>query len=107
MSDRSIGRIFLVGILVTIVVGAVVSQFASPHPDGLEYVAEEQGFIDSAEDHALGDSALADYGANLGAGERVNTAVAGIVGLLVTLLVGYGVFALVRKTGSKSAVPDP
>ncbi len=105
--NRSVTRLFVIGLLVTVVVAVVVSQFASPHPDGLEYVAEEQGFLDTAEDHALGDLPLADYGANLTDDDRVNTAVAGLVGLLLTLLLGYGVFALARRTGSGSTASDP
>src|SRR5690606_23707702 len=105
--NRPITRFFVVGIVVAAVVAVVVSQFASSDPDGLEYVAEEQGFIDTAEDHPLGDLPLADYGANLSDDDRVNTAVAGLVGLVLTLALGYGVFALVRRSGSRSTASDP
>ena len=39
----------------------VASYYASSHPDGLEHVAEQTGFLDSAEDSATADSPLADY----------------------------------------------
>ena len=74
MKDK---RIFLTGLLVSIVVAVVVAQFASPNPDGLEFVAEEEGFAETATDHNLADSPLADYGENLSDNAWLNTAVAG------------------------------
>ncbi len=95
MKDK---RIFLIGLLVSIVVAVVVAQFASPNPDGLEFVAEEQGFAETATDHRLADSPLADYGENLTDNAWLNTAVAGFIGTLATLAVGYGLFWLARRS---------
>jgi PDGLE domain len=83
---------FLAGLAVTLVVAVVISQFASGNPDGLEYVAEQEGFIDSAEDHTLSDAPLADYGGE----SRTNLAIAGLAGVVVTLGIGYGVFWLAK-----------
>lgn len=91
-------RVFLIGLLVTLIVAVVVAQFASSSPDGLEHVAEEQGFADSAADHDLADSPLADYGENLSDSGGVNTAVSGVIGVVATLALGYGIFWLARKT---------
>lgn len=91
-------RLFLIGLLVTIIVAVVVAQFASSSPDGLEYVAEEQGFAESATDHDLSSSPLADYGENISDNGGLNTAVAGLLGVLITLGVGYGVFWIARRT---------
>ena len=42
-------RRFFVGALVaSLLVAGVASYYASSHPDGLEYVAEQTGFIDAA-----------------------------------------------------------
>jgi len=95
--DRRNRIFFGVGLLVVVVFAVVVSQFASGNPDGLEYVAGEEGFLDTAEDHTLGDAPLAGYGENLTDNSAVNTAVAGLLGVLVTLGVGYGIFWLVRR----------
>ena len=38
--------------LVALLLAGVVSFYASGHPDGLEYVAEKTGFLDTADDHA-------------------------------------------------------
>lgn len=98
MDRRTLG--FLgAGLLVAIVVAVGVSQFASGNPDGLEYVAEQEGFLETADDHTFADAPLADYGENLTDNARVNTAVAGLAGVVVTLLLGYGIFWLARRTG--------
>jgi cobalt/nickel transport system permease protein len=84
------------GVLAALVFAVVVSQFAAPHPDGLERVAQDSGFIDSAQEHALGGSMFADY-ATAGIGnETLSLAVAGVVGVGITLAVGTGLFIAVR-----------
>lgn len=83
---------------VIIVLGVAVSQFASTDPDGLEFVAEQEGFADAAEDHTLEDAPLADYG-----DPGRSRAVSALVGIAVTLGVG---FALFRMIGSGSHRDD-
>jgi hypothetical protein len=99
--------LLVIGLLVTITVAIVVSQFASGEPDGLEYVAQETGFLDTATDHAAASSPLADYGAGLTDDGRLNTAVAGILGVALTLSIGYGVFWLARRTRPDNAGSRP
>ena len=92
-------RTFVVGgVLVALVFAAVVSQFAVDSPDGLEWVAEDTGFIDAAKEHSLSDSILADYATAGISNETLSLAVAGIVGTVVTLLVAYGLFMGARET---------
>lgn len=90
----------IAGVLVALVFAAVVSQFAAPDPDGLERVADDQGFLDSATDHALAGSPFADYATQGLSNETLSLAVAGIVGVVITLLVGVGVVYAVRDRGS-------
>jgi len=98
MDRRTVG--FLgVGLAVVVLLGVVVSQFASGNPDGLEYVAEQEGFLDTADDHTFAEAPLADYGENLTDNGRLNTAIAGLAGIAVTLLAGYGIFWVARRTG--------
>ena len=87
----------VVAVVVIAITGVVLSQFASSDPDGLEFVAEEEGFSDTAEDHTLGDAPLADYGENLTGNSALNTALAGLAGVAATLAVGYGIFWLARR----------
>jgi len=87
---------FLVGLLATVIVAVVVSPFASSEPDGLEYVAEQEGFADQTGDHMLTDTPLAGYGENLSDGGSLSTGVAGFVGVVVALGLGFGLFWIIR-----------
>lgn len=82
-----------------LVIAAVVSQFATTDPDGLESVAEETGFLESGTDHALADAVFADYATTGISNETLSLAIAGIVGTLVTLAVGFGIFTAFRDKG--------
>ena len=55
-------------------------------------MAAEQGFLDAAEEHALADTPLADYGGE----SRGRLMLSGLVGVLATLGLGYLVFSLVK-----------
>lgn len=90
-------RFFLVLAAVTLVVAGVVSYYASAHPDGLEYVAESTGFMDTAEDHANGDGPLADYAVKGVDDERVSGGLAGVIGVGVTLAVAGGLALVLRR----------
>ena len=92
-------KLVLVAVAVIAVVGIGLSQLASSDPDGLEFVAESQGFDSQADDHSLDNAPLADYGGD----SRGGTVVAAVVGIVVTLGVGYLIFALVStKSDSPS-----
>src|SRR5690606_7208913 len=84
-------RAFTLGaLLVAILFAAVVSQFAFDDPDGLERVAADEGFLDQAGDHALDHVVFADYATRGIGNENVSLAVAGLAGVVITLVVGYG-----------------
>ena len=85
---------FGAGLIVVLAVAVGVSQLASDQPDGLEFVAEQEGFAGAADDHSLSEAPLADYGGD----SRRNLALSGLLGVAVTLGIGFGVFWLVRRT---------
>ena len=87
----------LVGLFVALVLAGVVSGFASSSPDGLEKVAQDKGFIETAEDSALAGSPVADYGVEGVENERLSTGLAGVIGVGVTFAFGLGLFALVKR----------
>jgi cobalt/nickel transport system permease protein len=91
---RPIAGFALGGLAVTLFLAGVASYFASSSPDGLEYVAGEQGFLSSAQDHVFGTLALADYG-DVGG---IPVGVAGLIGVAVVIGVGMLLFrALGRR----------
>jgi len=78
-------RWFIVGgVFVALCLAVGLSPFASSNPDGLNKVAEDHGFIDQAEDHALTDSPVAGYAVKGVADEKVSKALSGLIGVLVT-----------------------
>jgi len=98
---------FIVGLAITVFIAVGVSQFASDDPDGLEYVAEQQGFGGEADDHDLAEAPLAGYGENLESDSRISTGIAGVVGVLAALALGFGLFWLIRAPGSDPADSAP
>jgi cobalt/nickel transport system permease protein len=93
------------GLVVAALLVLVAAPLASSAPDGLERVAIDQGFVESAEDHALSESPLADYEVGGVEDEATGTRVAGVVGVLVTFGIGaaiVGGFVVIRK---RSATP--
>lgn len=94
MSTR---RFFAVALVVSLLVAGVASHYASSRPDGLEHVAEQTGFLDSAEDSATADSPLADYRTSGVDDRRVSGGLAGVIGVVVMLVLSTGLFRLVRR----------
>jgi cobalt/nickel transport system permease protein len=85
---------WLAGLVIALAV-ALLSPLASDSPDGLERVAEDQGFIDSAEDPPF--EIIADYLFPGVKNEDAATILAGIVGTIVVSGIG---FALAHLIGS-------
>jgi cobalt/nickel transport system permease protein/cobalt/nickel transport protein len=99
-------RFFLAALVVSLLVAGVASYYASSHPDGLEYVAERTGFIDSAQDSAASDSPLADYQTSGVDDARLSGGIAGVVGVLVMLLLSTGLFWVLRRRGPTAGSED-
>jgi cobalt/nickel transport system permease protein/cobalt/nickel transport protein len=102
MSPRSRPRtstrsLLAVGVLLSLVLAGVVSYYASSQPDGLQKVAGEQGFLDSARDHASSGSPFADY-TTVGVDDaRLSGGIAGVVGALLVLAIAGGIFMALRR----------
>jgi cobalt/nickel transport protein len=89
------------GFLVSLFLAGVVSLYASSDPDGLEKVAEEIGFIETAKDHTYADGALADYSVKGIENERASVGVAGVIGVIGTAVVGGALFTLIARKPKK------
>lgn len=100
------GRTLMAVLLVaSLLIAGVLSYYASAHPDGLEYVAGETGFLSSGSDSATADGPLADYGVQGVSDPRLSGGLAGVIGVLVTLALAGGLTWLVRRRPAPAAAP--
>jgi cobalt/nickel transport protein len=116
-ANRRYGALLGGFLLVALLLAGVVSYAASSSPDGLDAVTQSgceavrtgggeqlQGscIAQNADEHATADSPLADYAVG---GNDALTGVAGVVGVIATLLVAGGLFWLLRR-GRTTHDPD-
>jgi|GEM_PF-70066 len=87
---------------IAIGVAAVVSQFASDSPDGLERVAEDTGFADRAQNHALSDRLFADYATDGIGNPTISLALAGLI-MAIGVFVNTRIGGLMTVAGSAIA----
>lgn len=99
MIDLLKNKFLLAGIAISILIAGVLSFYASSHPDGLEKVAEEKGFLDTAKDPLNSGSPLADYGISGVENERLSVGLSGIVGVIITLVISLLLFRFLAKRG--------
>ena len=96
-------KTFLIsGFIASLFLAGVVSFYASSHPDGLEKVAEDIGFLDDAKEHSNSDGLLADYGFKGIENDRLSTGAAGVIGVLATAGVSTGLFLVLRRKNGAS-----
>lgn len=84
------------GLLVALALAFFVSPSASSAPDGLEKVAGDRGFLDTAKDSAVASGPTADYAVKGVEDERLSTGLAGVIGVTATFAVAGGLFLVVR-----------
>ncbi|WP_084540991.1 PDGLE domain-containing protein [Nocardioides alkalitolerans] len=94
---------YATALVVTILVAGGLSYFASSHPDGLEHVAGQTGFLGSADDSPTADSPFADYATRGVDDTWLSGALAGVVGVAVVLLLAGGLALAVRRRGRHDA----
>ncbi len=85
------------GLVVSLVLAGGVSYYASSDPDGLEKVAGDVGFLDSAKESAVEDGPLAGYGVAGVDNERISGGLAGVIGVASTAAVSFGLFYALRR----------
>ena len=104
-------KFYIAGFLISLFLAGVVSFYASSSPDGLEKVAEDIGFLETAKvyTHADGtvhthaDRTLADYGVKGITNERASVGVAGVIGVIGTAVVAGVGFTLIARKPKKDA----
>ena len=85
---------WLIGLLLALTV-ALFSPLASSHPDGLERVAADKGFIDRAQDAPY--QIIPDYSLPGIDNEALATIAAGLLGTLIVFALAYGLAYLLRR----------
>lgn len=75
-------------IIVSLILAGLIAPFASSSPDGLEKVAEEQGFIERAASFLTG--LIPDYEVSFIGNEYLAVGLAGVIGVLIVFAVVYG-----------------
>ncbi len=96
----------LVGVLAAVLIGGIVSYFASPSPDGLEKAQEDMAA--AAPPHAPAappPSPFAEYNLRGVPAGFLSNAAAGVAGSLLVLGVLLGVGYLLRRS-RRAAAPD-
>ena len=90
-------KFLIAGFILSLFLAGVVSHYASSSPDGLEKVAGNIGFLESAKEHSNSDGVLADYGVKGIKNERLSTGAAGVIGVIATAGVSTGLFLVLRR----------
>ena len=92
-------RLAALALLVTLLVAGGLSYYASSHPDGLEFVAGEKGFSQTERDSVTSEGPLAGYETRGVGDERLSQGLAGVAGVALVLVIGGGLFWLLRPRG--------
>jgi hypothetical protein len=103
MTKKSVWSIIFVGLTLSLIIAGFVSFYADSNPDGLERVAEDQGFIENAQESANANLVTADYGIAGVEDERMSVGLAGILGVVVMVVVAFGLFWLLGRGKKTSA----
>ena len=96
-NKSNLKKFYLLFFIAALSLAGGLSFYASSSPDGLEKVAEDEGFLESAEDSALSNSPLADYGLAGLDSERLSVGIAGVIGVVVTAIIALALFTLIKK----------
>lgn len=95
----SIKRFVSIALLISVLIAGFLSYFASSHPDGLVKVSADKGLDAQVTDSAASDSFFANYGIS---GLENSTGLAGLVGVVITGVIGYLLIKWVSKSSSKN-----
>lgn len=98
-------KVWIAGLVTSLVLAGFVSFYASANPDGLEKVAADKGIDKKAEEHATSDSPLADYGVKDITDSRLSGGLAGVIGVGVTVVAGSAVFWVLRRRRTTDVDP--
>ncbi len=88
---------FAAFLLVALLLAGVASYYASTHPDGLNAVAEQAGFLDHEKPSPASHGPFAGYSTKGIDNDRLSVGVAGVTGCVLVLVIGGGLFRVLRR----------
>ena len=95
---KKLWSFMFIALIICILLAVFVSPFASSHPDGLEKVAEDKGFLEESEGREVWKSSLIpDYAMPGINNERIATGIAGLAGTLIVFALAWGIGKLIAK----------
>ena len=98
----------LAALALALALAVAASPYASPSPDGLERVAQDEGFLDAGRLHPVQEgSPVPDYALPGIEGARAATALAGLLGTLAVFALALGLGALLRRASGSRRGPPP
>ena len=86
----------VVALFVCLLIGFLLSPFASSSPDGLESAAKKFGFLHLGEVSVWAHSLMPDYSIPLLGETKLSGMVAGVIGTLALFGLGWGMGAILR-----------
>lgn len=89
------------GLGVALFLAIIVSPLASSLPDGLERVAEELGFSETARETPIIAAPVPDYTFPGVENAAVATGLAGLIGTLLVFLIGIGLAHVLKGPGNQ------
>ncbi|WP_329572971.1 energy-coupling factor ABC transporter permease [Streptomyces sp. NBC_01361] len=106
VAARSHRKVWITGLVTSLVLAGFVSFYASANPDGLEKVAHDKGIDTKTEKHASDGSPLAGYGVKDVGDARLSGGLAGVIGVGVTVVAGSGIFWVLRRRRTAGTSPS-
>jgi PDGLE domain len=91
---------WVVGLAVAVLVVVILAPLASSDPDGLERVAEDSGFLASAQDALY--SILPDYSVPGVEDGTLTTILAGLIGLAIVFMLMWGLGVVLTRRAPRS-----
>jgi len=94
------------GLLVALFAAGFLSFYASSSPDGLEKVADDKGFLQNAQTSAMSTLPTADYQIAGIQNAHLSVGLAGVTGVLIMIVLGFGLFWLIARGKRSSETGD-
>lgn len=99
--SRPLTGFLMAGIGIVVIVAAVLAPRAADSPDGLETVAQDEGFGSAADEHPLADGPVGDYEVGSIENQEISVGVAGLAGAALTGLIAVGSLHLIRRSARR------